>query len=271
MSKTLLSSLSHDKANDRVYLMHLHPDDFPQIVRQIDSLARKYMYGKVFAKIPARYFPTFQKSGYVIEAVVPGLFGEDDGLFLSKYHVTARSFPEHEAMLVLQTLLFAEKHPIQETLDNRFSIRPLIPADSAEMARVFSAVFASYPFPITNPGFLRKTMSNGHTQYVGVFEGTKLVALSSAEVDPIHKNAEMTDFAILPSHRGEKLAAHLLKWMENRLTEQGIRTFYTIARLHEPAMNKTFLNQDYRYAGTLIRNTQIAGRIESMNVWYKTV
>ena len=81
----------------------------------------------------------------------------------------------------------------------------------------------------------------------------------------------MTDFAILPNHRGYKLAAHLLGWMENRLIEQGFRTFYTIARLHEPAMNKTFLNQDYRYAGTLIRNTQIAGRIESMNVWYKTV
>lgn len=269
MSKALLSSLSHDKANDRVYLMKLHPDDFPQLIKNLDSLARKYMYGKVFAKIPARYLPTFQTAGYVVEAVVPGLYQEDDGLFLSKYHVTARSFPEHEAMQALQALLFAEKHPLQEALDPRFTLRPLIPADSGDMARVFSAVFASYPFPITNPGFLRKTMANGHTQYVGVFEGTKLVALSSAEVDTVHKHAEMTDFAILPSHRGHKLAAHLLEWMERRMAEQGINTFYTIARLHEPAMNKTFMNQHYHYAGTLIRNTQIAGRIESMNVWYK--
>ena len=34
-------------------------------------------------------------------------------------------------------------------------------------------------------------------------------------------------------------------------------------------MNKTFLNAGYNYSGTLTKNTQIAGKIESMNVWYK--
>jgi len=34
-------------------------------------------------------------------------------------------------------------------------------------------------------------------------------------------------------------------------------------------MNKTFAYAGYKYGGTLIRNTQICGELESMNVWYK--
>ena len=81
----------------------------------------------------------------------------------------------------------------------------------------------------------------------------------------------MTDFAVLPTHRGKNLATHLLSFMEDALTKDGFKTFYSIARLHSIPMNKTFYNQGYQYAGTLNRNTQISGRIESMNVWYKKI
>jgi hypothetical protein len=57
--------------------------------------------------------------------------------------------------------------------------------------------------------------------------------------------------------------------MEQELAKAGCQTFYTIARLHSLPMNKTFMNMAYRYSGTLINNTQIMGKIESMNVWYK--
>jgi hypothetical protein len=36
-------------------------------------------------------------------------------------------------------------------------------------------------------------------------------------------------------------------------------------------MNRTFLRLAYRYSGTLIMNTHISGRIESMNVFYKHI
>ena len=81
----------------------------------------------------------------------------------------------------------------------------------------------------------------------------------------------MTDFAVLPSERGKKLAMRLLQVMEDFLSAYKFRSFYTIARLKSLSMNKTFRNNGYRYSGTLINNTQIAGNIESMNVWYKQV
>jgi len=79
----------------------------------------------------------------------------------------------------------------------------------------------------------------------------------------------MTDFATLPSHRGRGIATHLLGVMDTHAREAGVRVAYTIARACSFGMNITFGRRGYRYAGTLVNNTQIAGSIESMNVWYK--
>ena len=46
-------------------------------------------------------------------------------------------------------------------------------------------------------------------------------------------------------------------------------TYFSIARSLSAAMNITFAKNGYRYGGTLGNNTNIAGRIESMNIWYK--
>jgi putative beta-lysine N-acetyltransferase len=81
----------------------------------------------------------------------------------------------------------------------------------------------------------------------------------------------MTDFAILPEFRGDGLAGAMLGGMELTLGRIGISTAYTIARAVSYGMNITFARAGYRYAGTLINNTHIAGGLESMNVWHKRV
>jgi hypothetical protein len=48
-----------------------------------------------------------------------------------------------------------------------------------------------------------------------------------------------------------------------------MKTLYTIARSHSAGMNITFAKKGYLFGGTLINNTDISGKIESMNVWYK--
>ena len=47
------------------------------------------------------------------------------------------------------------------------------------------------------------------------------------------------------------------------------QTWYTIARALSAGMNITFAKAGYRYAGTLVNNTDISGTIESMNVWWR--
>ncbi|MFP4419392.1 MAG: putative beta-lysine N-acetyltransferase [Desulfococcaceae bacterium] len=146
--------------------------------------------------------------------------------------------------------------------------RILRPADTTKMAALYRAVFPSYPFPILDPDYLRSCMEN-HVLYVGAeWDGT-LAAISAAEMDPSDRNVEMTDFATLPEFRRHGLARRLLARMEKEVRNFGIRTAYTIARAGSPGMNLAFAQSGYAFAGTLVNNTHIAGRIESMNVWYK--
>ena len=59
--------------------------------------------------------------------------------------------------------------------------------------------------------------------------------------------------------------------MEENMKTAGFVTLYTIARAASIGINATFAKCGYTFAGTLINNTQISGRIESMNVWYKNL
>ena len=107
--------------------------------------------------------------------------------------------------------------------------------------------------------------------YFGVWHDASLAALSSCEIHSGESNAEMTDFAALPHHRGQNLALHLLGRMEEELAWRRIGVAYTIARANSFGMNITFAKAGYAFAGTLTNNTNISGQIESMNVWYKPV
>ena len=65
------------------------------------------------------------------------------------------------------------------------------------------------------------------------------------------------------------LLEHLASEKGYEMIQQGLKTAYSIARSLSPAMNITFVKNGYKYGGTLGNNTNIAGRIESMNIWYK--
>jgi putative beta-lysine N-acetyltransferase len=81
----------------------------------------------------------------------------------------------------------------------------------------------------------------------------------------------MTDFATRPDCRGRGLANHLLVQAEAAAEKLGIKTAYTIARAYSAGMNITFARNGYTFSGTLTHNTQISGKLESMNVWYKAL
>jgi putative beta-lysine N-acetyltransferase len=110
-----------------------------------------------------------------------------------------------------------------------------------------------------------------HIVYFGIEIDKRFIALSSAEMDTVSKNVEMTDFATLPKFRGSNLSGLLLVAMEKEMRSRGIQTAYTIARAISPGINMTFAKAGYTYGGRLINNTNISGQIESMNVWYKSL
>lgn len=269
------SVIQHGKFNDRIYLMKLEKEDCPSILEVLRNLAGEEKYTKIFGKVPASAAPLFFSDGYMMEAFIPGFFQRREAaFFVSKYLDSDRLMEVERSRLMELGTLLDKNSPEKERKGRsrirgrKFTLRKLEPAHAGQVARIYREVFQSYPFPIHDPGYIARTMEE-NVDYFGVKRGGKIIALASAEIDREGSNAEMTDFATLPDFRGNNLARLLLRTMEKEMKRSGIQTLYTIARLHSMAMNKTFLKQQYSYAGTLIRNTQIAGNVESMNVYYK--
>jgi putative beta-lysine N-acetyltransferase len=263
--------VQHGQGNGRVYLMRLGGEEPLTLIRRIGELCRRQGYGKAFAKVPASRSAAFIAEGWRTEAYVPGFFrGEEDAFFLCAYFDETRRDcgGEREYLEELDGMLGELGCREPNPLPSGMSVAACGPADVEAMAELYKKVFPRYPFPIHDPAYLRQTMES-HVDYFGIWSGNRLVALSSAEKDAEELNAEMTDFAVDPEYRGLGLALRLLKEMELDLSRQGMRTFFTIARLRSPGMNATFLKAGYRYSGTLFNNTLISEGLESMNVYYK--
>jgi len=266
--------IQHGKFNDRIYLMKLHKDDFPEILNVLRGISRENAYTKIFCKVPGWAAPAFFSDGYLMEGYIPKFYREKEAaFFLSKYLNSDRLLGvEYASLNELGKLLRSKisKHKQSKKKGIKGDIKRLDPSHAEEITGIYREVFLSYPFPIHNPGYIIKTMKED-VQYYGIGRKGKLIAVASAEIDHKGRNAEMTDFATLPDYRGNNLSIRLLTRMEKEMKSQGITALYTIARLNSIAMNKTFLKLQYSYAGTLIRNTNIAGKIESMNVYYKHI
>ncbi|QIA08973.1 putative beta-lysine N-acetyltransferase [Draconibacterium halophilum] len=269
------SIIQHGQLNDRVYLMKLDSTDCPStILEEINNLARKNKYSKIICKIPDHAAPVFLSGGFLPEAQIPAFYNDSvAAFFVSKFLNSDRLLDiETDQLNDLSEMLKTQDSITPRNGKNNadITVRKLEKEDYEQITDIYREVFVTYPFPIYNPGYILKTFQNG-TQYFGAESGGKLIALASAEVDEEGKNAEMTDFATLPNQRGKNLSVLLLNTLEKSMKKQGINTLYTMARLNSVGMTRTFLKMDYCYSGTLIKNTHIAGKIESMNILYKHI
>ena len=267
------SKIQHGKNNNRIYLMHLHKDDYPTIIGKMESLASKNDYTKIFSKIPKWAIQSFAASGYIEEAVIPKFYyGKHDTHFFSKFINGSRAnsdkLNQHKINKIIQLAISKKDESLTSSLKPSLRMKVLNQSDIMKLAELYRRVFRSYPFPIFEQEYLLETMNN-NVLYMGVFSDNNLIAASSAEMDITSKNAEMTDFATLQDFRGNNLSLFLLNNMESEMFKRDIRTLYTIARSVSFGMNITFGRMGYKFAGTLVNNTHIAGKIESMNVWYK--
>jgi putative beta-lysine N-acetyltransferase len=259
--------------NDRIYVMKLAACDVPWIIDRLRDIATDNGYSKIFIKAPASAIGDFLKKGYVVEARVPRFFnGSEDGFFLARYLKDAR---RHEPMgghirEVLAKALAKAGVRKHVPLAPGYSFHMAANEDAGDLARLYKKVFATYPFPIFDEGYLKKTMME-NIRYFCVRANDRIVAASSAEMDRSLKNVEMTDFATHPEHQGKKLSSYLLMKMEEDMLDEGMKIAYTIARSLSYPVNSLFSRAGYAYGGTLVKNTNICGSFESMNVWYKAL
>ncbi|MDI3537728.1 MAG: beta-lysine N6-acetyltransferase [Eubacteriaceae bacterium] len=260
----------HGKASNRIYIMSIDQTAENITIDTLEKLAVKNNYTKIIGKVPRNLSPLFESRQFEREAFVPDFFKNcDDCFFMSKYYQNNRRIPKQAQKIDAILALANSKEIDRSSIQSQYFFKKLNQNHVADMAALYQEVFTSYPFPIFDPAYLLSTFNE--VFYFGFFDQQKLIACASCETDFKNGNAELTDFAVLPHYRGQKLAVKLLMEMELYMQKKKIRTLYTIARALSPSMNCSFSKRGYTYSGTLFNNTQIAGSIESMNVWYKNL
>lgn len=264
--------VQHGRLSDRIYVMHLSPRDLPGILDDLDALAQAEGYTKIFAKVPASALPLFFARGYVVEARVPGFFqGREDGCFAAKFLDAERRQESADPAAVLAAVRANAEERRPAVLPPGWTYSVATEDDAGDLAALYGEVFATYPFPIDDAGYLRGTMAGDYRYFVVRAGDGRLAAASSAEIYRQDENVEMTDFAVHPDFRGRNLSGFLLSRMEEEMRAAGMKTAFTIARALSYSINITFARAGYAWAGTLVNNTNICGGFESMNVWYRAL
>lgn len=265
------SILHHGKYNDRIYLLNFQRHDFPGILDELGELALEKQYSKIIAKVPSFAKDGFMKYGYSVEAFIPRFYnGIEDVFFMGNYLTESRRLNcDHEKIRkILNTASARYVEGRGAQLPDGFYYKICDCSDIHKIAEVYRSVFETYPFPIHDPEYIRKTMDENFI-YFSVRKNNNIIALASSEMDIVSQNVEMTDFATLPEYQGYGFGLYLLQKMEAEMQKRNIITAYTIARAFSCGINTIFAKMGYMYSGTLLNNTNISGRLESMNVWYK--
>ena len=257
--------------NQRIQVLEYEAEDAPAMVSDLEAKAREAGFGKLFLKAPAVDRLRLKNAGMCEEATIEGYFNGQPAsvmsLFLSNDR-RRRPFADTQHQILEQIRQRPADSSVPK-LPEGYEMSAAGIRDVTDVAQLYRAVFASYPFPITEPSYIATTMrSNVLYRIVRDAEG-HVVGAASAETDPDLENAEMTDFATLPDQRGLGLAQHLLAALEDDMAERNILNLYTIARARSAGMNRVFYNRDYTLTGTLVNNCHIAGQFEDMHVWCK--
>ncbi|MDO9549603.1 MAG: putative beta-lysine N-acetyltransferase [Methanoregula sp.] len=265
------SVVQHGHFNNRVYVMKLSPGDTSDIIRYADVLIDSKGYTKVFVKVPESRVNSFTRAGYIPEATVPFFFcGKEPAVFMAKYTDPQRKEVRDKTVIAdaLSTALGYAGTREPQAMPDGFSLMQAQKEDAQDIAALYRSVFETYPFPIIDPEYIKKSME-GSVRYFVIRKSHLLAAVASCEIDKENLNVEVTDFATNPLFRGRGFAGMLLHAMEAEMKNEGILLAYTIARAISRPINATFAGAGYQFAGMLPNNTNICGSLENMNVWYR--
>ncbi|PWR70842.1 putative beta-lysine N-acetyltransferase [Methanospirillum stamsii] len=267
------SLIQHGYYNNRIYLISLHPEDTDRVNERIHFLQHIYSYQKIILKIPRSLRRDFDTPDTRIEAEILGYYqGVEDALFLARFYDAKREEEDAYDKLMRNIQTCKEKNlpSVQKKEPKDIIIKMADSSEIPAICNLYQQVFETYPFPIHDPVYLKKVMNCGITFFVAKLSGN-IIATGSCEIDIHASSVEMSDLAVDPRYRGYGLSKKILSFMEKEMRDRGVKTAFTICRAEPLQINRLFSGFDYQYGGTLIKNTNICGKFESMNIWYKAL
>jgi putative beta-lysine N-acetyltransferase len=263
-----------DPHNERMKLYGLAPGDCtgPELWSLLNALTQHVQcISKVTVYARPKGRAVWRQNSFRHEGFIRGFFGDGADAHLWAYYTSSRRAVAAEERVHNEILALAQsKKTRSPSLPAGYTCRLASGKDAPAVASLLRETFPDYPTPIRTATIEKQIITRANLFRL-VYDGDgELAAVASAEIDHVRKNAEMTDCATVPEHRGVGLMAFILKSLEDDLrTEFGIRDVYTLARAGEAGMNCVFSRLGYDYAGRLINNCRMPDGWESMNIWCK--
>lgn len=256
-----------DYANERLKIFDSGGIDKTALA-EIVGFARYKNLGKVICNSRADSLQHFKGCSFIEEGRIEGFFSGKDSYCMSFFTDEKRAISRKpdEADKIIS--LCDEKRKNQPQCDALYRIRTANPSDILQMTSIFKRIFETYPSPVFDAGYLLQAMSE-NVLFKIAEKNNEIVGIASADMDAPNLNAEITDCATLPEHRGNGILSLLIMSLEDELLSKGFKTLYSLSRAVNPGININLARLNYSYNGRLINNCHICGGYEDMNIWVK--
>ncbi|KRE47372.1 putative beta-lysine N-acetyltransferase [Paenibacillus sp. Soil522] len=240
------------------------------IFERVCGIAGQHALTKLFIKSRQEDWETFLSNGCMLEGIYKGYFDGRDAYCMAYYMDLERRTSDYwiEEDRILRQVLELPLRPDRSQAADGAALRMALPDDTEALAALYGRIFKTYPVPMHDPSYVEKAMLEGTLFYV-VEQAGELISAASAEINTVYRNAEMTDCATLPAHRGKGHMRLLLHALEDELAGRNIRCLYSLSRALSLGMNAVFRQMGYRYCGRLTKNCDIYDKFEDMNLWVK--
>nr|WP_283809069.1 putative beta-lysine N-acetyltransferase [Tumebacillus amylolyticus] len=259
-----------DALNQRILIRNFRTDMWPALKRRMHKEMQAQPFQKVVLLSREQEVRFLMQQGFVLEATVDQYWQDGPVYYMSRFLTSERREAAHwvKEDSLLEDVLRTEGHSLPP-LSVPFQVRQATARDIPQLAALYRKVFASYPSPLTEPAYLKKSLVVNPFSVIEV--NGEIVSAAAAEIDAEYRNAEMTNCATDDAYRGRGLMRHLLRHLEDRLIERNIVNAFSIARARSFGMNAALHQEGYRYGGRLVNNCHICGNFEDMNVWGKVL
>lgn len=243
-----------------------------QNIKRIIYFASKQRIGKVICNCDIKETKKFIEAEFLLEGKIDGFFKGEDAFCMSYFTSSSRKLYRNEGkeQLLLMNSLSANNTFIYRNDRLKYRIRNANENDINGMIDLFSETFFTYPSPICDAEYLKKTMNKSVLYKVAV-DNNKIISVASADLDEENLNAEITDCATYSCYRGQGILSNIIYHLEEDLRNMGYITLYSLSRAVNPSINLVLSKQDYKYRGKLINNCNICGGFENMNIWVKNI
>ncbi|MGP4038943.1 putative beta-lysine N-acetyltransferase [Gracilibacillus sp. D59] len=204
------------------------------------------------------------------EGMIRGFFNGETALIYAIFLYSDRkqSVDVETEEQIMQNIKQRMEEELTFDLPEGYSMRWAEKKDAPQMALLYKTVFKSYPTPMNDPEFIKEMMQN--QVYFSIIEKEgSVVSACSADVLPEFQSAELSDCATYPNHRGKQLLSYQVSRLIPRVRQMGIHVLFSYSRSISVGMNLVNVKHGFQYGGKMIRNSNIAGSMENMNIWYK--